>query len=77
MLRFFLHVIQTIVHPEKHVGADLGAQAVAGAEVLVDPNLGHGGGSSFFGRLAQHGCRADTDSNGIGRGNSTRPEVAW
>src|SRR5690606_35753146 len=36
------HVGKTVVEQHEHVGGDLFAQAVAGAEVLIDPNLHRG-----------------------------------
>src|SRR5690606_41505932 len=35
----FLHVGQTVVEQGEHVGCDLLAQAVTGAQILVDPDL--------------------------------------
>src|SRR6516165_5426558 len=39
----FLHVGQTVVQQREHVGADLFAQPVTGAEILIDPDLHPGG----------------------------------
>jgi hypothetical protein len=38
----FLHVRQPVVEQREHVGGDLFAETVAGAEILIDPDL-HGG----------------------------------
>src|SRR5947207_5410586 len=40
-LRAFLDIGEAVIEQGEHVGADLLAQAVTGAEVLVDPDL-HG-----------------------------------
>lgn len=35
----FLHVGEAVVEQREHVGCDLLAQAVTGAEILIDPDL--------------------------------------
>src|SRR5262249_16148891 len=56
----FLHVGETVVEQREHVGSDLFAEAVAGAEVLVDPDL-HGGVLSSIPRSYVAGVSGVTD----------------
>src|SRR5262245_53208819 len=52
----FLHVGETVVEQREHVGSDLFAEAVAGAEVLVDPDL-HRGVLSLISSVVGRRCR--------------------